>query len=349
MKRTAWIAVIILLCVLCSGCDAWMSGEYLSVTPHEAQTADYADRVIEVTSYTQLRNAVENIVRTGSDNGIISISAFNKGTIHFYVDTAISNVIENTAFGSYAVEKITYEIGTNRGVSVVACKVHYRPGYRHPSQIRQITDAQQLSEAVIEALEGLDKSLLIYMEQYEKLDIEQLVRDYAAQYPERIVEYPEVTVHVYPEKGAERIVEIAFGYQTDQVVLQQMRSKVAESLSGAEGCVRGLTDATEIYGQLFSYLTENYRYTSNTSQMPLYQVLVKGEGNEQALSEVYQLLCARVAKGCKTITGTKDGKPWTWNAVQIRGRYYEVDLLQCLNDGVFSLLTDEQLSAYQAS
>ena len=250
MKRSVFVAVIALLCALCSGCDAWTGGEYLSVTPHEAQAVDYADRVIEVTSYTQLRNAVENLVRTGADNGIISISAFNKGTIHFYVDTAISNVIENTAFGSYAVEEITYEIGTNRGISVVACKIHYRSGYQQPSQITQITNAVELETVIFEALEGIDSSVLVHMDQYEKLDVETLVTEYAAQYPEKMVEIPELLVNVYPDKGAERIVEISFEYQTDKVVLQQMRAKIAERLNAAETSVREIDgDVTERLSQ----------------------------------------------------------------------------------------------------
>ena len=82
MKRTVKIiALLVWLCVLLSGCDAWMGGEYISVTPHEARSEPYADRVIEVTSYTQLRNAITNLVRTGAENGVISISAFKFSSI----------------------------------------------------------------------------------------------------------------------------------------------------------------------------------------------------------------------------------------------------------------------------
>jgi len=350
MKRSVCvILILIMLCVLCSGCDSWMGGEYLSVTPHEVQPEGYTNPVIEVTSYTQLRNAVENLVRNGASDGIISISAFNKGTIHFYVDTAISNVIEKTAFGSYAVEKITYDIGTNRGVSVVACKVHYRRGYQPLSEIREIGSAQELSDAVVEALEGMDQSLLVYMEQYEKLNVEELVAEHTALYPDRIIEIPKVAVNVYPEKGAERIVEISFGYEMDQIRLQQMRRKVEEHFRMAEDAVRGFDSASDLYEQLYYFLIERCNYKAAASKTPAYTLFVKGEGDAKAFADVYARLCTRMGLGCKTVSGTRNGQNWAWNSVQIRGEYYYVDLLRCFEEQKFQIVSDTQLAEYEES
>lgn len=350
MKRAVCAMMLLLvLCVLCSGCDTWTSGEYLSVTPHDAVEAEvYSDRVIEVTSYTQLRNAVERLVQNGANDGIISISAFNKGTIHFYVDTAISNVIENTAFGSYAVEEITYEIGTNRGVSVAAFKIHYRDNYRQPSQIKQIGGAQELTDMVMNALESMDDTVLVQMEQYERIDVEKIIQEQAALYPDRIVKIPSVTINAYPEKGPQRIVEIFFVYDTERLALQQMRSKVKEAFQAAEASVEGQTDAAMVYEQLYLHLTEGFQLRDTSSRTPAYRVLVVREGDDRSLAEVYRRACERAGFGCEIVTGTRDGQNRTWNSVQIRGKYYYVDLVRCLENQAFLFLTDQELKEYIA-
>ena len=349
MKRTICLALLFaVLCVLCNGCNDWMGGEYLSITPHKAQPEAYANRVIEVTSYTQLRNAVANLVRTGAEDGIISISAFNRGTIHFYVDTAISNVIENTAFGAYAVEKITYELGTNRGVSVAAFQIHYRSGYQPNSKITEIENAQEMYDAVIDALESFERRILAHTEQYEKIDVASIVSQYSALYPDRIVEVPEVTISTYPDKGAERIVEISFEYEMDQLRLQQMRSKVEDHFRTAELSVRGIDDATEVYNQLFIHLTSQYTYSSTLSANPVYRLFEKGEGDEKTVADVFSRICTRIGLGCNTVVGTKNGQKYAWNAVQIHGKYYNVDLLQCVERQEFHLLTDADLEKYKA-
>lgn len=346
MKRIVAIFLIIILCALCSACDSWMGGEYLSITPHEEHPQVYADRVIEVSSYTQLRNALANLVRTGAEDGIISISAFNKGTIHFYVDTAISNVIENTAFGAYAVEKITYEIGTNRGVSVVACKIHYRRGYQPVSQLKKVETLEDVSGAIVFALEAFDQTLLLHTEQYEEIDVEKVVADHAALYPDRIVELPEIKVNVYPEKGAERIIEILFDYDRNQVYLQQLRSKIEGHFSFLELQLNGINDAAMIYEQLFMVLSEGYTYKANTSSVPVLDFFEKKIGDEKVLADVYARVCTRIGLGCKTVTGTKDGREYVWNAVQIRGRFYAVDLLRCIENRAFALLSIDELEHY---
>ena len=347
MKRTVTlVALLVLLCVLLNGCDAWMGGEYLSVTPHEVRSEPYADRVIEVTSYTQLRNAITNLVRTGAENGVISISAFNRGTIHFYVDTAISNVIENTAFGAYAVEKITYEIGTNRGASVVACTIHYREGRKLPNKITRVENIQQVKELITNALNNAEDSVLVYMEQFEKLDVESLVNSYAEQYPDRVIEKPEIFVNLYPEKGAERIVQICFNYQTDPLAMHQKRSKIETAFHGAQMVTENFEDPAQIGEQLYLYLMGRAEYKATSGTMPAYDILVNGFGDSRDFAVVYARMCNRAGLDCGVISGTKDGKPWYWNVISYRDREYHVDVLQCYENQEFQMNKSDQLVGY---
>ena len=347
MKRTVKIiALLVWLCVLLSGCDAWMGGEYISVTPHEARSEPYADRVIEVTSYTQLRNAITNLVRTGAENGVISISAFNQGTIHFYVDTAISNVIENTAFGAYAVEKITYEIGTNRGTSVVACRIHYRPGNQLPNKIAKIESVGQFEEMIKKALDEGDASVLVYMEQYEKLNIEEIVDSYAKLFPDRVVEIPVVKVEFYPEKGAERIVQVCFNYQTDAILMHQKRSAIEDAFRAAELSVNNISDPAAICEQLYLYLMGKTEIKEIQGTMPAYDVLVREVGDRESLAVVYARMCNRAGLSCSVVSGTRDGKPWTWNVVRLRDKDYLVDLLHSYESQTFLLNRADQVFGY---
>lgn len=342
MKRICGVLAAVFLCVLLDGCGFWMDGEYVSVKPHMEQTIQDGDEVIEVSTFMQMRNALSELVDAGAQSGIISASSFNDGTMHYYVDTAIDYVVKQTPIGAYAVDKITYEIGTNRGVSVIAFDISYR---HDRSEILRIQKADGMEEAaglIAKSLDNCDGSVLIYIDNFSTVDFEQVVVDYAYENPDKVMEIPMVKTTVYPEEGSQRLVELTFTYQTSRERLRQMQEQVASVFTSAELYVKETAQVRDVYSLLYSFLMERNNYTIQTSITPAYSLLHHGVGDSRAFANVYAAMCRKAELDCAVIAGTKGGEPWCWNLVRFRGEYYHVDVLS----GSFQMLSDDKMSGY---
>lgn len=347
MKRAAAVTIIfILLCSVLGGCSFWTTGDYLSVTPHEAQVEITGDTIVEVTSYAQLRNALRDLVEGCCESGIISITSFSNATVDFYVDTAIRYVIQDTAIGGYAVDEINYEIGTNRGATVVAVDIEYRHSRAEVLGMQQVRNSDEMMQAIASALEENEPYLVICTDNYEALDFVQFVQEYANSNPDLVMEQPQVGACLYPDRGSKRIVELTFTYLTDRDALQQMQERVEEVFTSAELYVKETTQVKDIYSRLYSFLMERNDYNLKTSITPAYSLLQHGVGDSRAFANVYAAMCRHAELDCKVISGTRDAEPWCWNLVRFRGNYYHVDLLRCNENGAFKMLRGSEMTGY---
>jgi len=225
--------------------------------------------------------------------------------------------------------------------------VIYDKKFRTRGQEHADHDAHTAANAIpILRLGDYDVLSPTYTEQFEKLDVNAFVTSYAEKYPEQLIERPEITVELYPEKGAERIVQINFNYQTDPIVMHQKRSKIEEAFRDAQLCTENFDDPADISEQLYLYLMGRAEYKATSGMMPAYDILVNGFGNSNDFAVVYARMCNRAGLDCSVVSGTKDGKSWSWNAISYRGKEYYVDVLQCYELQEFQLCKSDQLIGY---
>ena len=341
MKRIL-TGLLIFSSLLLTGCGFWMDGERLYVTPHQGNLQQASGEIAEVETYQQMRDALVQKIETGSKDLIVSVSSFDAATADFYVSTAITYILQKTPIGAYAVNDITYEIGTNRGEQVIAFHVDYRHGIGEIMQIKSAENEEEATTHITNALKECDDSVVFYAKAYIDTDIALLVEDYANQNPDLVMEQPQVRVVVYPNSGQERIVEVSFTYQNSRADLRKMQEQVENIFTSAELYVQQ-TKVKETYSRLYSFLMERNDYTLETSITPAYSLLHHGVGDSRAFANVYSAMCRRAELDCKVISGTKNGEPWFWNAVRYQGRYYHVDLL---SGGKFQMLKDEDMTGY---
>ncbi len=347
MKRyIGLLNIILLVSLLISGCGFWMDGTRVSVTPHLEQNLQSKEEPVAVSTYTDMRNNLQKMIGNGETNGVITVSELNDETARYYMDTAIKYLKKNDPVCAYAVDRISYDIAINRGETVVAFQIEYYHGRAEILRIKQTGSMNEATAVISGALNNCEASIVLRIRQYEPTDFVQMVQDYANDNPGIIMEIPEVRVGIYPEDGNERIVELQFTYQTSREVLRNMRERVEPVFTSAELYVKGATQVSDIYSQLYSFLMERYDYKIETSITPTYSLLLHGVGDSRAFANIYAAMCRNAELDCKVISGTKNGEPWVWNLVRLRGGYYHVDLLQCSQDGQFRMLTDSEMAGY---
>ena len=206
MKCRIFAAMCVLICFLLGGCGFWMDGEYLSVTPHEEQNLHVVSGVIEVSNYVQLRNAIAELIESGADGGTISVSSFNSTTAHHYANVAVNYVMDSNPIAAYAVKEITFEVETGRGATVIAFDIAYRHGRSEILQIKKTGSLDDVRAVITSTLDNCEDSVVLRINQYNAVDIVQLIQDHAYANPDRVMEVPQVQADIYPEEGKDRVI-----------------------------------------------------------------------------------------------------------------------------------------------
>lgn len=333
------------LCLLLGGCG-WMDGSYVSVEPHEEHIRDEDTTAVSASSYQELRKALEEMVRAGTEQSVISVADYDESRAAGIMKMAVSYILQQDPIGAYAVEDIQFEIGSNAGKTAIAVEISYLRTRTEIQKIRQVAGMDAAWEIIAETLADCDPGVVLLVENYASADITQMVEDYAQEHPETVMEIPQVVSAVYPDSGSTRVLELQFTYQNSRDTLRQMQIQVQRVFSSAALYVNGDDADSQKYSQLYTFLMERFDYQLETSITPAYSLLRHGVGDSRAFAMVYAVMCRQSGLECQIVVGTRSGEPRYWNIVQIDGNYYHVDLLRCSKLGGFRKFTDDNMSGY---
>ena len=344
MKRI--LIMVLSLGLLLSGCG-WMRGSYVSVTPHPQPVSANEDQQVTASNYLQLRTALEAMVADGVESRVISVGDFGEEQLKSSLDMAVRHIKTAYPIGAYAVEEITCEVGSSGGVPAVAVQITYVHPRSEIRKIKPVENMDQAGEKIAAALTNYDTSLVLLIDQYESIDVEQLVQDFARNNPGVVMETPEVSAQVYPNAGQQRVLELKFTYQSSRDSLRSMQEVVQRIFSSAVLYISRDVGQSQQLAQLYAFLMERFpEYQIKTSLTPAYSLLNHGVGDSRAFATVYAEMCDRIGLECHVVVGTRNGVPWTWNIVCADGYYYHVDLLACLELGGYRGWTDRQMASY---
>ena len=343
MKRVL-LPLLLAQCLLLGGCG-WLNGSYISVTPHEAPKQVSHTESISAANYWEFLSALKQIVAAGTEVTAVRVENYPETALEDGVRRAVHNVTHNDPIGAYAVENIQYEIGSSSGLPAVSITVTYR---HNSTELQRICRAEKIDQAqtvAANALESYEPGVVLLVNQYEDTDFSQFVQDYASDHPETVMEVPQVTQALYGT-GDSRVVELIFSYQTSRDSLRRMQTQVKPVFESAVLYVSGDGDDYQKFSQLYAFLMERFDYKLETSITPSYSLLRHGIGDSRAFAQVYAAMCRDAGLTCVTVTGTRDGEPWTWNIILDGEEYYHVDLLRCSERGKYRELTDEEMEGY---
>lgn len=343
MKRKTLIPALC-LCLCLTGCG-WLDGSYVSVTAHQEQHQQNASQALVASGYQDLLRVFSDLISDGTESAVINISGYPADAVERGVNVAIDYAMTSYPIGAYAVSAMDYELGTNNGLPALAVTITYR----HPAaQIRAIQTVKNLeaaSLAVTRALERYASEVVVLLEDYTQEDYTQLVRSYAEEHPDTVMEIPQVVTSIHGS-GKKRVVELTFTYQNSPEDLRLMQSQTKPVFDAAALYVSGDGQDRQKFAQLYTFLMERFPYQIETSITPAYSLLRHGVGDSKAFSLVYAAMCRKAGLTCLSVPGTCNGEPRTWNIVLDDGNYYHLDLLQCYEAGTFQELTDPEMSGY---
>ena len=339
------VPFLLLLCLLLAGCSL-TEGNYVSVTPHLEQQNPEQQEIIRATSYAELCTALTDLIDGNLTTGIISVSDYPVGQAERHMEQAVDYACTSYPTGAYAVERITWEFGSSGGQDAFAVTISYRHSPAELARIQSVAGPEGVKNAIYSALNQCDSALVLKVIRYEDMDFAQIVEDYALRNPNMVIEIPEVSVGFYPEEGTTRIAELKFTYQTSRDSLRMMQGRVQSLFEAAKLYVDSDGEDHEKYAQLYAFLTERYDYQVETSLTPAYSLLCHGVGDSKAFATVYAAMCRSAGLDCVSVSGTRNGEPWSWNILRDGDTYFHVDLLRCMGEEAFQELADGQMEGY---
>ena len=338
------LAVLLALCLLLTGCADWMSGEYHSTTPHRVKNQPGDSSIPAISNLSQLQKELANIVESGVQEKLVSVQSYSAEQLDADMQQAISYIRSTHPIGAYAVDAISYELGSSGGVQAAAITVQYS---RNPDELRSIKRALNMNEVednIGQALDQCDSGLVIRVRSYSELDFAQFVEDYMQEHPSFVMELPQVTVTTYPETGKDRVLDIRFVYQNSRETLRQMQRYVQPVFTSAGLYVSSEEESPAVkYARLYTFLMERNDYKQETSITPTYSLLRHGVGDSKAFAVVYARMCREAGLECLVVTGTHNSEARFWNIICEDGVYYHVDLLSPKG---FVRYSDKQLAGY---
>lgn len=339
--KCAVIAYILVLALFLSGCGTLMDGEFVWQQYHQIQTAPNTPENIAAQNYSQLYNALESCVEKGRAHITISVGLYDRETLEKDVDRAVDAVCAGNPVAAYAVQQITWELGSGGGEMVLSIQVEYIHDQNQINRILAVADNTLAVKAIQDALIACDSGIVLRIKDYEEADFVQIVEDFAMEHPEYVIETPQVTANTYPQTGSDRVLELKFVYQTSRDTLRNMQTQVGTLFDAAVNMVSVTVQPREKYAQMYSLMMERFqRYSIETSLTPAYSVLVHGVGDAKAFATVYAAICREADLECFVVTGKCSGEYWYWNIICIDGVYYHVDLLRSEAEGAFREMTD---------
>lgn len=336
---------MLLVCALALGGCSWPGGSYHSVTPHREQSGNLRTENMTVSNYQELLEAMEAVVSKGTESSIINAVNYDTKILTADLANATRYLQRVYPVGAYAVEALHYEVGSNTGKMAIALSVDYRHSRTEIRKIRSVRNAGDARRLIAQALEEFETYLVMKMEDYEQMDVAQVVQDFAMELPQSVMEVPQVTAEVYGT-GKSRVLELTFSYQTSRDALRLMQSQVEPMFDAAVLYVSGEGAESQKFSQLYAFLMERFDYKVDTSITPAYSLLRHGVGDSRAFATVYGAMCREAGLESIVVTGTRSGEPWTWNIICEDGLYWHVDLLRCNEQGQFRRQLDQEMEGY---
>lgn len=339
------IALLLLLCTL-AGCSL-APDEYLSVTPHMGSSSQSAETdAVPAENYRQLKRAILGFVSAGQTEGIIRVTNYS-GNVEEDLTLAAYEVAKLDPLGAYAVDYMTHDCILIVNYYEIRIRITFRRTAREIASIEPVSSQVQLRQRLEKAVDQQESSLVLRMPNFRDPDVEAMVLNYCARNPGTVMETPQVSMSVYPDSGAARILEIDLLYTETPETLRAKAQAVRRSIAAAAEYIRYRETDRDKAELLFTYMMERFTYTEGHTPTPVYDALCGGVADPAGLAQAWQLICDQAGVECFAVTGLRNGEAYTWNIVSYDGQYRHVDLARCvLEDGVLRFRTDLEMMEY---
>ncbi len=346
------IGVGLLFLLLC-GCG-WIQNESRVVAEHrepvmpaKQQTEDEEPSVPVARDSDTLCDAILSFVYEGSAQNIVDVTNF-QGDLSQAIGMVMNRLAMDPVY-AYAVDYADYDVVQDGETAILQFNMVYRRSAEEIAAITEVPDMERCEELIYDALDDMDVAVTLKISSYTNLDLVGLALQYAMEHPCQVVELPQITASVYPERGSTRILEMHFSYQNNRDDMRMMRQNVSTVCTSAANYAQLAHGDTMQLTRLCEYLLMRGPYElSADSSTPAYDLLSGRRATDAGFASVFYDTAQRSGLECYLVSGAKDDQPYYWNIVLWEGKYRHLDLMAQLQNGSadIALFSDGEMDAY---
>ena len=313
--------------LLGTGCSAMLEREYVRIVPHSAtQRVEGESSDLRAENYQELVNALLYFVVTGEENGAIRLYNYPKEEAELDLPEACYEVTREDPLGAYSVEDIQYQLSTIVAYDEANIQITYRRDRNQVESIIPVTGTSAIRREISKGMANFDEEIVLKAMYFDgNMDqIQTLIRQAYYETADAALGMPTTTIHLYPETGLHRIVEINVTYPMEQSELErrseQLRNQVKTILDAPLGTEND--DILLAIGQLIMGQGGLKPEIGSTA----YHAIVAGGSDPQGLAMAMSLLCQEMNIYCVVVEGTLNEVPHHWNIVMTPWGYRHLDL-----------------------
>ena len=342
-KRTA--ALLLALVLPLSGCSAMLEREYQTAQRHvQVPLSDEDSAAIWVENYSELVSAVLYQVSLHQEKGVIRLRDW-KDDVEASLARACDEVSRDDPLGAYAVDRIQHQYTRMVTYYEATITIDYRRTAEQIASVTTVTGSGAIRAELRDALAGFVTETAFrinYVNESQGEDyILDLVRQAYYDTPEAALGLPAAEVQLYPDSGAQRVVEVLLTYPEDPEVLREKSLRLAEAaqaLCAPFDQLEGAALAAGLCGALRAHAAA--LPAGDGSPGTAYAALVEGGADSEGLALAFKELCDLSGITCIVAEGTLEGETRFWNIVTLPSGSRHMDPAGASN----ALYTDSQMA-----
>ena len=325
MKKRLLPALLALSLTL-TGCAALLDREYIDVTPYNpTQTAEGDSSVLRAESYQELVNALMYFVTQGTEEGMVRLYVGSQDP-DADLEAACLEVVQESPLGAYAVEHIKYSVTPLVTYSEAKVQITYRRSREQIASIANATGITAIRSELRSALSSFDREQVLHISYFDSDEafIPSLIRQAYLSVPAAALDYPDITVAVYPNSGRQRIVEIGLTYHMEEDELLRRRDDLERKLVQMTASLPTM-EGDALLHELLADLSAVAAYSPEGGSTA-YHALLEGSANSEGMALALAAFCSQAKFSCLVVEGTLQDAPHFWNLIKTSRGWLHLDL-----------------------
>lgn len=308
-----------------TGCGNILNRSYTSVSSHNETPQSEADSSsFRVENYQELVSAIVYFVSQAASTGTIRFYNYARD-VNEDLAAACLEVVQEDPLGAYAVDYIKYDLRQVVSYDEATVTITYRRTASQIKSVLNVTGTTAIRTELSHALARFQDEAVLRVSDFDGDTnyVLGLIQDAYLQTPLAAFGMPQVTVELYPDTGAQRIIEITLSYSEPHDTLVGKATALMAAASALQNSYAG--DGTNLKLQEMYTSLRQAAVCDPSAGDTAYAALVQGRANSAGFALAYELLCQLQNIDVIPVTGTLNGESHDWVIVKTADGYRHVD------------------------
>lgn len=207
------------LLLLLPGCTPLLERSYSSVTPHRPFSDEEENpSILRAETYQGLVSALLYLVGQGKEEGVIRLYQYTSltGSAASDVDAACLEVTQEDPLGAYASDYIRYDVEQSAAYYEVRVSLAYTKSAEEIRSVISVTGSSAIAQELLTLLPERPEKVAFRISYFTDSDSIESIRQSVEQVcQEQQAPLAGVEVHLYPETGQQRLVELLLNWVSE--------------------------------------------------------------------------------------------------------------------------------------